>query len=284
MLGRVKSGVLSLVRQGSRQVIWPPEKIGVGNLFYVWLQAHVRREAGNDVVVRTSAASEPWKTWFPELFDELIVDADHVRFTDRREVGLYYQEFGADYSIQDIEAFIDAYILRPGSRFARLVAESARPGRLVLNVRRGDYYTVEKFRQLYAFDIVAYVRAAVAVSAQHAPLNEILVVSDNVDWCKSELGFLADHAQVSYVEPGLGPAEHLAILGSAERLILANSTFSYWGGYVSNRFHAEDSNVSTADVVVPRFHSRLMPDPSSYHLDPRWTVIDDLDGGWPLPA
>lgn len=284
MLERMKAHALSVVRWGNREVLYPPEKIGVGNLFYVWMQADRRRARGEDVVVRTSEASEPWREWFPELFNELIVDDSQIRFTDRRLVNHYYQEFGVNYTPEDLSRFIDTFVLPSGGRLRKLVDEHASPKRFVLNVRRGDYYSVEKFRHLYAFDIAEYVRAAVVEASEAAPIDEIFIVSDNVEWCRAELQFLTDYADVAYVDPELGPAEHLAILAGSPRLILANSTFSYWGGYLSNRYYADNAEVRPSDVVVPIFHSRLMEDSSSYHLDPRWTVIRDLAGGWEPPA
>lgn len=117
-----------------------------------------------------------------------------------------------------------------------------------------------------------------------APSPEFHVVSDDVPWCQEHLGprLGARQVPVTYVTPEDTPGDHLAYLAGARRLILANSSFSYWGAYLSNVRHQDNH----ALVVSPWFHARLA-DGTPYgaiQLDPRWTVVTEIPGGWePLP-
>jgi hypothetical protein len=98
------------------------------------------------------------------------------------------------------------------------------------------------------------------------------VVSDDSGWCRENLSWLvgaADAVEFSHN----GPQRDLARLASASRLILANSTFSYWGAYISDVVH----DGSAGSVVAPRFHVRDLEQGRAWQLDPRWQVID---GRW----
>jgi hypothetical protein len=108
------------------------------------------------------------------------------------------------------------------------------------------------------------------------PVDLLRVVSDDPGWCRLKLGFLAEHAaRVEHLEPGR-PHDDFRALASARRLVLANSTFSYWGAYVSNVLHGDNH----AQVWAPWFHRRDIREGRAWHLDPRWSVVRDLPGGW----
>ncbi len=92
--------------------------------------------------------------------------------------------------------------------------------------------------------------------------------------------WLADQCEALEFENTAQPPEvHLAMLSNAPRLILANSTFSYWGGYLSSwRFG------SPARVVAPWFHIRTDLGGAAWQLDPRWSVVEDIPSNWALPG
>lgn len=57
---------------------------------------------------------------------------------------------------------------------------------------------------------------------------------------------------------------------------MTNSTFSYWCAYISNVLHRDNY----AEVYAPWFHARTIDGGRAYQLDPRWSVITDIPGGW----
>lgn len=62
------------------------------------------------------------------------------------------------------------------------------------------------------------------------------------------------------------------------RLILANSTFSYWGGYLSRWCFRDPTQ-----VVAPWFHILSDLGGAAWQLDPEWSVVRDIPSGWALP-
>ena len=163
-----------------------------------------------------------------------------------------------------------------GSPLAR--RDEVDPQSLVVNVRRGDYYSVPSLRGRYSFDVPAYIDVALDAAVRGAgPVDRIHVVSDDVDWCLDRLdGRLRRRAAtVEYRPPTSTPQDDFRAIATSSRIIGTNSTFSYWAGYVSTFLHGDDSQ-----VVVPAFHARHMNAGRAYQLDPAWEVVQDIPGGW----
>lgn len=254
-------------RPGSRTVLMTPPKMGFGNHLYMWLWAHARRREGRDAVVTLDPKMAPWLQVFPELA-ALTVDRSSVRWWDKRVV-LWGQQYGQDWSLAQMDAFI-AECLRPDLP----PAPAADATEVVVSVRRGDFYSNPTFRPLYGFNIAGYLDRALEAQMQMGPVHRIHVVSDDPQWCEDNLSLDAHGATVTYAPSGQ-PVEHFRRLATAGRLVLSNSTFAYWGAYIAVQGGADPSK-----IVAPWFHSRADYGGRAYQLDPRWTVIEEVPGGW----
>jgi len=251
------AATLDLFRRGERTVIMcPPAGLRLGNFLYLWLRAHLRSASGSPTVVRRSRTMAPWLELLPEMGSLTEAD-DDIRFRDRREWDntFLFQRFGTDFTREDLVAFVED-TLAP-----HILPD--RSGTLVVNIRRGDYYT--EFREKYAFDQVGYVREALT---RFARVERIRVVSDDAEWCRTHLDPIvrAAASHITYDEPDAW-ANFVAVAG-ASRIIGTNSTFSYWAAYVADGIHSD------AQIVMPRFHARAPHPISAHQLDPRWTAID----------
>lgn len=275
-VGDAKAALLHTIRRGGTTVLIPADSFGVGNLLYFWLQASARRGRGEAVSVRWTDRMQPWGAWFPRIFDELLVSNADMSFLSRREVGRVYQEFGREFTREDVATFIEAFVMGAGSPFARLASATSTGADLTINVRRGDYYSIPKFRGRYSFDVVEYVGVALEAARARAPVETILIVSDDPEWCRVKLARLGREAELRYPDAGTPVPQQLALLAASPRLILSNSTFSYWGAYLSNHLH----RTNHAEVYAPWFHSREWDDGAASQLDARWSIIRDVPGGW----
>ncbi len=259
---RTVASVVDRLRRGDRTVIATPGGMRFGNWLYLWLSAHQRTSAGTPTFVLEVPGMAPWIERFPGL-GALTIRKDELRFHDRRGWGggAALQRFGVDFTRESLQSFVRD-VLAPA-------IPSSEPASLVVNIRRGDYYAFSGFRGVYGMDIEGYVRAALAKSG--AP-GDILVVSDDPDWCREHLdAMLRERAPlVSYAERD--PVGNFLAIASARRLIGMNSTFSYWGGYVADAIHDD------ALIVMPRFHARIERGWDAYQLDPRWTALEGFDG------
>ncbi|MDP5227726.1 MULTISPECIES: alpha-1,2-fucosyltransferase [Arthrobacter] len=266
ILAGARTVVLERLRRHGRPIIWPAEGINGGNYLYLWLRAWCFQRRGLDARVRHRPNMGPWLKEFPALAP-LTLPAEDVRFRDQRLLG-WHQGYGDDFSQSELQEFISDVLLQSVTfRAARDDAEEQIGDiDVVVNVRRGDYYSVEGNRRNYGFDIRAYAQAAVASLLPGGP-ESVAFVSDDLDWCYRELPGLWEGTRVVLI-PRSGMMSDFAALAVAQRLVLANSTFSYWGGYINTQVRLQPGR-----IAAPEFHSRNINEGKSWHLDPRWTII-----------
>ncbi|GGF51813.1 hypothetical protein GCM10011519_27300 [Marmoricola endophyticus] len=266
--------LVNAVRRHGDPVTWTFPGVNLGNFLYLWQHAATARRAGVRESVLLQDSVEPWLEVFPAL-RELSRRRAQVRPWDRRVLEHDHSELGVDFTLADLDAFVHERLLSaPG--FADAVERATDPGELVVNVRRGDYYSVPAFRALYGFDQDGYLRAAVAGSvAADGPPRRVRVVSDGLDWCREHLGWLEDVAPTRFGSIDEGPLGDLAQVCAATRLVITNSSFSYWGAYVSGVRSGRP-----ASVWAPRLHRRDINGGRAWQLHPAWQVVDELPGGW----
>lgn len=270
----LKSGLLAPIRRGPRTVLWTEEfKMGLGNILYLWLWAFSRQRAGEDAVVRYTGYLRPWAERFGGICGDLMVETGQIRFRDRR-VHTSNQRFGSDFTEEELRAFAQA-LLATEPLASAVPAQVSDSSTLVLNIRRGDYFNDYRFRGKYSFDQIAYLETALAGAAQQGGTDRLTIVSDDIAWCQARLSWLSRFGEVSYVT-GADPIGHFATLIGARRLIITNSTFSYWGAYLSTALHGDNHH----QVWAPRFHARHIDQGRAYQLDPRWSIVEDIPGGW----
>ena len=93
-------------------------------------------------------------------------------------------------------------------------------GTISISVRRGDYVGNPNYKLL---NIDYYIKAL-----GNRSLKNVLVFSDDFDYCKHHFG-----SKVQYAS-GLSAIEQLALMTKCEKFIISNSTFAWWGAYLSN--------------------------------------------------
>jgi len=256
--GRAYAVTADALRRGERVVVMtPPAGLRFGNWLYLWLDAHQRTASGEPTLVLEAPGMAPWLREFPRLRD-LSVARDRMRFHDRREwnENSWSQRFGVDFTRSTLTAFVDSTLV------PELHEDHGET--LVINVRRGDYFSDPTHAARYGWDIVGYLADALASAG---PAERALVVSDDARWCRDELDALirARIPLVDYADPD--PSANFQTIAGARRLIGTNSTFSYWGGYVAG------ARFASPQIIMPRFHGRLATGSDAYQLDPSWIAI-----------
>lgn len=286
-LRRAAALVLEPVRRHGRPVAWTPEFMGLGNLLQLAMWAYDGHRSGTPRWIRSTPRLDPWLEVFPGL-GAVVLDPSEVRFTDRRVrpwsaharaegIGDAVPEH-EQVDVRAVETFLRDVVL-PGARLTSPVRHEPSQDCLVVNVRRGDYYSDPDIRRQYGFDVVGYLRIAVAgsVSRDGSP-SDIVVVSDDIEWCRAELAWLDDVAPTRFAVTS-GAVDDFATVSGARRAVITNSTFSYWAAHVSNVIHVDNHS----QVWAPRFFDRTQNGGRSWLLDPRWSVVEELPHGWDIP-
>lgn len=214
-----------------------------------------------------------WLEEFPALH-ELTVGRAEVALLDRRSFATRHHH-GVSFTAEQNRSFCRWLLAGSASFHGRLAAARAEvgPNTCVVNVRRGDYYSVPEYRREFSMNIKAHVSEALTILEREGrPVKDLLIVSDDPEWCLAELApslpglprFLTERHSMF---------DDLAALASAHSLILANSTFSYWGSHLAlarNERHL---------AIAPAHHQRVatggwMDD----MFDPRWPRTSTSDG------
>ena len=134
----------------------------------------------------------------------------------------YYE--GREAEVRDSFAFTVPFKSRD-----RDFLESLR-GRLTVgvHVRRGDSLQFPKVDGVCG---ETYYRDATAAALEGARDPIIVFFSDDLDWCRDRLSSLGDAV---YVDWNRGEESHadMRLMSLCDRLIIANSSFSWWGGYL----------------------------------------------------
>ncbi len=127
-----------------------------------------------------------------------------------------------------------------------------------LHVRRGDYVEDAKGNRMHGTCDEAYYRAALnQVEARAGGEISVFVFSDDPDWARCNLNLdrsirVFDHN---------GPEQHyedLRLMAACQHNVIANSTFSWWGGWLNPNPHKvvmsparwfADTNVCNPDIL-----------------------------------
>jgi hypothetical protein len=258
------------LRKGSVLLTYPG--LGVGNYLYFLLDAYADSLAGPPARVLDSGLDPAWRAALPRL-EPLLAAPEDVAWRRTRHIPpSFLQAYGVDFSAAELERFVREVLL------ATLPLPTGPTPDVVVNVRRGDYYTHPNFRRLYGFDVVDYVHRALDEVGSVATPRWLSFVSDDPAWCAEHFGELTARTEkITFGAQTPGSLGDFVEVAAARALVLTNSTFSYWAGYVSGFVHGDDH----LGTWVPDLHQRNIDDGRPWQHDPRWHALGvrDLDDG-----
>jgi hypothetical protein len=109
--------------------------------------------------------------------------------------------------------------------------ELARSDRSVgLHVRRGDLVSLDGAAQVHGLCSVEYYRRAISLIRDRCPGCRFLVLSDDPEWARAELPL--DASAVFVTGNDASPEQDLALMSACKHHIMANSSFSWWAGWL----------------------------------------------------
>jgi Glycosyl transferase family 11 len=127
-----------------------------------------------------------------------------------------------------------------------------------IHVRRGDYVGNKK-HEVVSSD---YYKKAMEIIKTKMSIDTVYVFSDDIDWCKKNLSFDHDTVFVDDQYAGDNGEYHIFLMSQCKGFIIPNSTFSWWGAWLSQR---------TDKVVIA---------PSVWRNDISVTIDDLLPKEW----
>ena len=105
------------------------------------------------------------------------------------------------------------------------------PSAVSVHVRRGDYASDAKTNAYHGLMGVDHYRRACAVIREAVDSPEYFVFSDDPAWCRGNL----ELEGATFVDWNTGPTswEDMRLMSTCRHHILANSSFSWWGAWLS---------------------------------------------------
>lgn len=133
-----------------------------------------------------------------------------------------------------------------------------------IHVRRGDYVSNSVTRAGFGICPPEYYRAAAEMIAARAGRPHFFVFSDDPGWVKKNLSFVNPATFVDLNGPGKA-YEDMRLMSLCKHHIIANSSFSWWGAWLSNN--------PDKIVIAPRQWFRNAKTKTDDLLPKEWLVL-----------
>lgn len=130
---------------------------------------------------------------------------------------------------------------------------------VAIHVRRGDYLSPQ-FGDIYYCLDKNYYKKAIEFVRRKVDSPKFYLFSDDIEWCKSEYSDMND---ITYIDSKVSQNQHvdLHIMRQCKHFIIANSTFSWWGAWLSqykekiivapdNWFRNEKLNCAVKEAIL----------------------------------
>lgn len=241
--------------------------INGGNFLYYWMYAYNQERQGVKTKVQERQAILMWFDEFPWLKKYSVRPTLAHRLLSPWH-GASPDVLNRDFTRAQLHNFsLDLLESSPSfmgkvARYRSWLGENT----CLINIRRGDYYKHQHLIDQYGLDNEKYVADALQLLPDR--YTRFCLVSDDIAWCQEQIAPLIQ-GEVFYNQDRQNMFDDLALLVAAPALVLANSTFSFWGG------HLGDALNSQRLVLAPPYHFKN-PD-GSYNrerFDNTWSVVE----------
>jgi hypothetical protein len=102
---------------------------------------------------------------------------------------------------------------------------------VVMHIRRGDYVTNTEAAQYHGTPGVEYYKKAMECHLKRYQNSQFFCFSDDLVWCQQNI----IHPRIEFVDTGsLSAPLVLHLMSKAKHHIIANSSFSWWAGWLNN--------------------------------------------------
>ncbi len=111
----------------------------------------------------------------------------------------------------------------------KLQLEIKNKNSVCVHVRRGDYVG-NNLNQVLDMD---YYQRAIATVSEKTNIEHIYVFSDDIEWCRENLGFNFPTTFVGSEYAGERASGQFALMQACAHFIIANSSFSWWAAWLA---------------------------------------------------
>jgi virulence-associated protein VapD len=158
--------------------------------------------------------------------------ADFLKLPDNIYLEGYWQSEKYFSDIKDILRQEFTFKQTPDETSQKLTNQITRVNSVSIHVRRGDYVEDSKAAQSHSLCQMQYYYDCIKYITQKVNNPHFFIFSDDIDWCRNNLKVLND---VKYVAHNRSDKayEDLRLMSLCRHHIIANSSFSWWGAWLS---------------------------------------------------
>ncbi len=119
----------------------------------------------------------------------------------------------------------------PNEKILTLAEEIKKTNSLCMHIRRGDYVG----NALHEVVDNEYYKTGLKYLSENTKIEKIYVFSDDISWCEKNLKFEMPVMLVDESFSGVKGEGHMYLMSLCNNFIIANSSFSWWGAWLSSR-------------------------------------------------
>ncbi len=142
-----------------------------------------------------------------------------------------------------------------------------------LHIRRGDYIQKRRYASVYNHLDFDYYSKALEILADKVDNPVLYVFSDDIDWVRENFNFngctkcVEKSARVEFISHNKGADswEDMRLMSNCKHNIIANSSFSWWGGYLN-------SNPEKIVIAPGKWFQRIENNPDDLYPND-WVLI-----------
>jgi hypothetical protein len=192
------------------------EKTGHKAAFPAWkYESYFEHPLPHSTLNKYKPLQEPSFRYHPEEILERIYPAVDYELKGYFQSYKYWNKGHIKYQF----TFLDELKKSVSHKFREQLSKST----VAISVRRGDFVGNPNYFQIpVSWYLNAYYR--------HFEGDSVIVFTDDIAWCKRHFRALQ---HVSFTE-GLNDIEQLCLMSMCDNHIISNSTFSWWGAYLSD--------------------------------------------------
>lgn len=259
----------------STEVIITPKGARWGNLLYFFLRAYLFEKKGKKLKILYTEHMEDLMIYFPNLKKYIILEEEVNFFHKKDTTNNFYQKFNYDFTENNLNDFIKNELLISNAIISLLSSlPTQNDDEITINIRRGDFYEKENF-SIYGYNQIGFLKHVFEKHLNFQYWKKINVISDDMCWCKENLNFLNTYTSELFF-PNLQKDKIITSflwIANSKKIILSNSTFSFWGAYISNTIFNNHKK-----IYAPIFGIRLNnQNIDLYQLNQSWNIIKDFD-------
>ena len=122
----------------------------------------------------------------------------------------------------------------PNEYNRQLISEIGDCNSVGIHIRRGDYLNEPEFRNICGME---YYKKGIESVLSDGMKHEFYIFSNDMDWCKENIAHLVGGNKIHYVTENKGKDScwDMFLMTYCKDLIIANSSFSWWGAFLNNQ-------------------------------------------------